>query len=247
MFTARLVPLSAELVHTACSQLDLCLSLPSSFAPRVHSSKARAENTRVAPPPGRCRVLSRGLSVTALSSLNPDDDFTLMCRSHNLVLSGGGFGAAAALCRRAAGIRGRVIAPSGFLYKKARRLYPVNETTFIDMCTGPWCTPRPPPPLLSPTAWREFETALGREFVYVTGRFHREEGTFKEMVGNFKSRLLEIGFRDSEVHAYGGTGFPDFILNDGRWDRHLEFLHDPESGTGPGALAALGTGFGNRF
>ena len=146
VFTARLVPLSAELVHTACSQLDLCLSLPSSFAPRVHSSKARAENTRVAPPPGRCRVLSRGLSVTALSSLNPDDDFTLMCRSHNLVLSGGGFGAAAALCRRAAGIRGRVIAPSGFLYKKARRLYPLTKPPSLTCAQARGACPvrRPP-------------------------------------------------------------------------------------------------------
>ena len=81
--------------------------------------------------------------MTVISSLNPDDDFTLMCRSHNLVLSGGGFGAAAALCRGDAGIRGRVIAPSGFLYNNARRLYPlpVNETTFVDICTGPWCMP----------------------------------------------------------------------------------------------------------
>mmetsp|Transcript_17666 Transcript_17666/g.56502 ORF Transcript_17666/g.56502 Transcript_17666/m.56502 type:complete len:328 (-) Transcript_17666:232-1215(-) len=116
---------------------------------------ARSPRAAVAPTSPGCNSIkylhdvvayfgARGLSVTAMASLNPDDDFALMCRSHNLVLSGGGFGAAAALCRRAAGFRGRVIAPSGFLYNHARRLYPlpVNETTFIDICTGPWCIPR---------------------------------------------------------------------------------------------------------
>jgi hypothetical protein len=86
----------------------------------------------------------------------------------------------------------------------------------------------------SQTKWREFELNIGRKAVYVTGRFHRKVGKFEATVKSFTEQIIASGLPASRIFSYADT-FPDFILEDPRWKRHVEFLTDAKSPTKRGA------------
>eukprot|EP00980_Cylindrotheca_fusiformis_P018741 scaffold6241_cov129-Cylindrotheca_fusiformis.AAC.18 len=64
---------------------------------------------------------------------------------------------------------------------------------------------------------------LPSQISYITAKFGKAS-KFRSQVQHARDVLMSLGFADEQIHAY--YDFPDFILNDGRWKLHLEFLDD---------------------
>ncbi len=78
------------------------------------------------------------------------------------------------------------------------------------------------------TTWLDFEAEIGRNFSYVTARFHRQEGHFADTMNKFRNKVLGQGFPAERFHTYADRKFPAFIQNDQRYQEHLAFLDDPK-------------------
>jgi len=84
-------------------------------------------------------------------------------------------------------------------------------------------------------AWLDFEAEIGRNFSYVTARFHPDEGHFADMMDKFRKKVLDQGFPAERFHTYIDRNFPAFIQNDPRYRDHLTFLDDPKHPSARGA------------
>jgi hypothetical protein len=70
---------------------------------------------------------------------------------------------------------------------------------------------------------------------YISGKFHRDPHRFTDQFTDLKTAMINWGLHPDQIHLYDGN-FPDFIVQDPRWEQHLEFMQDPE-------LKDLGAGY----
>jgi hypothetical protein len=70
-------------------------------------------------------------------------------------------------------------------------------------------------------AFQKLQRDYNTSITYVTGKFGRN-APFKHAIRNANNWVVASGLEPHQVHAL--SSFPDFILNDQRWERHLEFL-----------------------
>lgn len=83
----------------------------------------------------------------------------------------------------------------------------------------------------------QFYRKFGRKHKvhHISAKFNRDPTRFTNELRDLKTALIHWGFQPDQIYLYDGV-FPDYILNDYRWEEHLEFLKDLE-------LDDLGAGF----
>jgi hypothetical protein len=70
-------------------------------------------------------------------------------------------------------------------------------------------------------AFQKLQRDYNTSITYVTGKFGRN-APFKHSLQNTNNWVVASGLQPHQVHVH--SSFPDFISNDKRWERHLEFL-----------------------